>query len=571
MQIQFPIRGVFLSHLPISIPGFEIEKVSCLESKMTITARATNSTACCPLCGSLTTRIHSYYVRAPQDLPSSGLSVHLQLGVRRFRCQNKDCPRQTFAERLPELVAVSAQRTVRLTKLLHAFSLALSGEAGTRLLADVGVPTSADTLLRLVKGGQLPVAEIPRAIGVDDFALRRGQTYGTIIVDLSTHRPIDLLLGRTAETLSQWLMKHPGIEFISRDRSSEYMRGAIEGAPQAKQVLDRWHVLKNVREVVQRIVSRNHAILKQRQKDAGVIVRARYKKKRSSSEIAASQVARLRRQAWYEEVVELYRQGKSSAAIAESLQMSPTTVRKFVYAGAFPERSAHRSRRFVRLKPYLPYLEQRVQQGCENATLLWQEICRQGFAHGYKVVNTWLREYLGKPGRLSSQQERAKRQAFLDTVQAEQGVVLPIEEKASQAENLPVVEPLESPRHLTWLLVCDPESLNEQEQQKLTFLREVEALNTTYDLVQRFFELVRERTAEPLDFWLEDCLHSGIPDMQTFAEGLKREYTALRAALTSPYSNGPVEGQVNKLKYIKRSMYGREKFSLLRQRFLQAA
>ncbi len=154
----------------------------------------------------------------------------------------------------------------------------------------------------------------------------------------------------------------------------------------------------------------------------------------------------MRRQAWYEEVVDLYRQGKSIAAIAQHLQMSPTTVRKFVYAGAFPERSAHRSRRIVRLEPYLPYLEQRVQQGCENASLLWQEICQLGFTHGYKVVNTWLREYLGKPGRNSSEQEIAKRQAFFDAVQVEQGVVCPTEElapgTASQGESSPmVVEP----------------------------------------------------------------------------------------------------------------------------------
>jgi Transposase len=192
------------------------------------------------------------------------------------------------------------------------------------------------------------------------------------------------------------------------------------------------------------------------------------------------------------------------------------------------------------------------------------------------VVNTWLREYLEKPGRNSSDQEIAKRQAFFDVVQAEQGVVFPTEEMApgtaSQGENPPLgVEPLESPRHLTWLLLRDPESLDGKEQQRLAFLRGVEALNTTFDLVQRFFRMVRKRNAEPLDSWLEECLSSGVPDLQTFAEGLKREYPALRAALTFSYSNGPVEGQINKLKYIKRSMYGREKFELLHQRFLQAA
>ncbi len=233
-SIKHCFKVVILSHIPFPLPGFEIQQITRVESTLTITAVSTRETAICPSCGKMSKRLHSYYMRSPHDLPSSDLSVHLHLSVRRFRCQNEGCSRQTFVERLPELVAVSAQRTVRLTNLLHAFSLALSGEAGARLLSDVGVLTSADTLLRLVKGSPLPIAETPKAIGVDDFALRRGQTYGTIIVDLSTHRPIDLLTERTAETLSQWLVEHPGVEFISRDRSSEYMRGAAEGAPQAR-------------------------------------------------------------------------------------------------------------------------------------------------------------------------------------------------------------------------------------------------------------------------------------------------------------------------------------------------
>jgi transposase-like protein len=175
-------------------------------------------------------------------------------------------------------------------------------------------------------------------------------------------------------------------------------------------------VLNNLVEVVQRIVGRFHTTLKQRQKDSGAIIRPRYKKPRSSSEIAASQASRLRRQARYEEVVKYYQQGKGITAIAQLLQMSPKTVRKFVYAQAFPERSVHKRRQNYLLAPYLPYLQQRVQEGCENASLLWQEISQQGFSSGYKVVNTWLREYLGKPGRRSSEREQAKKHAFLDAV-----------------------------------------------------------------------------------------------------------------------------------------------------------
>jgi transposase len=195
-----------LSHLPILLPGFEIEEVSCGKNEITITARATSPTASCPFCDQRATRVHNYYLRSPHDLPSSGLSVHLQLRVRLFRCQNEDCPRQTFVERLPELVAVSAQRTVRLTRLLQAFSIALPRRNRG---SSVGRCWSVNQCRYAVAAGQAqPVTrrgDAPSAIGVGDFSLRREQTYGTIVIDQSTHRPINLPTERTAETLSRWL------------------------------------------------------------------------------------------------------------------------------------------------------------------------------------------------------------------------------------------------------------------------------------------------------------------------------------------------------------------------------
>ena len=247
---RFCFKVVHLSHIPFPLPGFQVQQVSSVESTVIITAVATSEVALCPACGQSSRRIHSYYVRSPRDLPISGQAVQLKLRVRRFRCQNQQCARQTFVERLPEIVAVSAQQTRRLTQLLKIFAIALNAEEASRLLAHLAMPTSGDTLLRLVKRSPLPPVMAPQAAGVDDFALRRGKTYGTIVVDLLTHRPVDLLRERTAETLSHWLQTHSGVEFISRDRSSEYMRGAAEGAPEAQQVLDRWHVLKNVGEVV---------------------------------------------------------------------------------------------------------------------------------------------------------------------------------------------------------------------------------------------------------------------------------------------------------------------------------
>lgn len=561
--------------LPFSLPGFEIQQVHSDKSILVITARTLSPTSICPRCQQVSHRVHSYYTRSPRDLPVSGKAVRLVFHVRRFRCQNRHCQQQTFVERLPEVVACSARQTARLSTTMVLFASSLSGQVGSYLLSRMGIPVSPDTLLRLAKRPASQSVKAPKFLGVDDFAFRRSHTYGTILVNLQTHRPIDMLADRTAETLSGWLKDHPGVELISRDRSSEYARGASLGAPHAQQIVDRWHILNNLSDVVQRILSRFHATLKQRQKDSGVIIRSRSKKRRSSSEVAASSVSRLRRQARYEEVVGYYQQGKGIAAIAQLLQMSPKTVRKFVSAEDFPERSVHKRRQNYRLAPYLPYLQQRVKEGCENASLLWQEISQQGFSSSYKVVNTWLREYLGKPGRHSSEREKATRRVFLAAVQNEHGLPPGDEETETSSTSLiehndALVEPVGSPRHLAWLLLRQPSRLTEQDQMMLAFIREVHDINITYLLAQRFFTMVKERHAHQFDSWLEDALCSGVPDLQTFAEGLKREYAAIKNALHLPYSNGPVEGNVNKLKYIKRSMYGRGSFELLRQRVLQA-
>lgn len=187
-----------------------------------------------------------------------------------------------------------------------------------------------------------------------------------------------------------------------------------------------------------------------------------------------------------------------------------------------------------------------------------------------------MREYLGKPGRRSSAREDARRQAFFDAVQAEQRTV-PQPEKGDPEIPSPAeephmeVDPLESPRHPTWLQLRKPEQLTTKEQQVLTFICQEPDIQTTYILAQRFFRMVKERQADQLDSWLEESLSCGLPDFRTFAEGLRRDDVAMANALTFFYSNGPVEGQVNRLKYVKRSMYGRGSFELLRQRFLQAS
>jgi transposase len=304
-------------------------------------------------------------------------------------------------------------------------------------------------------------------------------------------------------------------------------------------------------------------------------VGGRPRRRRSNSERAVSQTARLRRLARYEEVVACYTQGMSIIGIAEQFHMSRTTVRKLVAAGAFPERATTLRTKSV-LDPYTSYLEQRVVDGCHNASLLWREIHAQGFPGGYSVVKKWLEGRREKPGRLSSKREQAQKKAFFaETEESRSSCIqelsqpLVAPEKTEAAILLDV--PLESPRHLVWLLLRDPSSLDRQEQQMLAFIRQEQAIEVAYELAQQFGGMVRKRQRDQLDAWITACLASGIPDLETFATGLQKDYAAIKAALTFPYSNGPVEGQVNRLKFIKRSMYGRGGFELLRQRVLSSA
>src|SRR6266699_6414097 len=315
------MRCSFLPMLPFSLPGFAIQQITNLGTILTITVCATRPTAVCPSCQHVSRRVHSYYTRSPQDLPSSGYIVQLVLRVRRFRCLNLHCQRQTFAERLSDL-PVSARQTTRLGTLLDCIAVVLSGQAGSRLTERLAMLVSADTLLRRAKK-KAPTPPTPRILGVDDFAFRRGLTYGTILLNLESHQPVDLLEDRSAETFAQWLRHHPGVEIISRDRSKDYQRGATDGAPQAQQVIDRWHLLKNLREAIERFLSHT-PVPEDASEAAGLAVSPR--QKRTSGEQARSEGSRQRCLALYQQVNELYQQGGSILGIARQLQIGHQTV-----------------------------------------------------------------------------------------------------------------------------------------------------------------------------------------------------------------------------------------------------
>jgi len=324
-------------------------------SAVRLVVEAVQERPCCPKCGEPSDSLQSRYIRHAAVLPWHGVAVKLQLHARKFRCRNRLCAQQVFCERLPQVVAALARKTVRLHSALTLLAFALGGEAGARTARGLSLKVSGDTLLRHIRRHTLPAAAPPAVLGVDDWAKCKGKTYGTILVDLERRRPVELLADREAGTFAVWLAAHPGVEVIARDRAGEYLDGARRGAPQAVQVANRWYLLKNLSEAVERALQsrcRHFAeaagLIRQTQiVDATATVNAGPLLMLSSREDDERQASRERTLTRYQEVKRLAERVVSVLGIAQTLKMSRMTVYRYLRSEGFPEcaRHAHRSSR----------------------------------------------------------------------------------------------------------------------------------------------------------------------------------------------------------------------------------
>ncbi len=295
------------------LPNVEVEGVEGAE-EITLTLHTTSPTASCPSCGTASSRIQSRYTRTLRDLPSVGHPIRLIMHVRRFFCKKSTCAQKIFVERLPSLCHPHAQRTKRLQEALCQLGFRGGGQAGADVGSDLGISGSRDTILRLVRRSPQPAISEPRIIGLDDWAHKRRLRYGTLICDLERSQPIDLLPDRSVETVSVWLKKHPSIEIVSRDGSSEYASAIKKGAPQARQVSDRWHLIKNLAACVSVQIAQTFAQLR----------RAKEQRPAQTQAVQQAQQARqAERMARYEHILELQKQGMKSGEIARTLSYEP--------------------------------------------------------------------------------------------------------------------------------------------------------------------------------------------------------------------------------------------------------
>lgn len=539
------------SVVPFRIPGCRLDAVQADPSDLTVDASSKARSAVCPECGHRSRRVHGLYTRSPADLPVSDRTVGLRLRVRRFCCLSEACPRQTFAEPFPDLVARHARRTDRLAASQVRTGLTTGAEPGARLLADLRMPTSPDTVLRLLHQHPVPEAETPRVLGVDDWAWRKGRSWGTILIDLETRRPVDLLPDRTSTAVATWLRDHPGVEVVARDRSTEYARAITEGAPDAVQVADRWHLLHNLRQVLVRHLTSVRGRLKTLPGAEQLPAESRLRRQRSRAEQAASSAARDRHLARYIEVRRLHAEdGLNVLQISKAIRINRTTVRKYLAADTFPERGRHSVPPSI-LASHQRHLNARWSEGERSALALYREIQALGYTGSAHPVSVWAQ------GRRTEPHPCTPRK-YLKT-------------GTEPLASAPRRGRLPSTRQLAWLLVRDPEGLDTSERAVLAHVRQDAEVARLHDLARSYNRMVRERRPDDLDGWLSESRVSEIPALTSFSDGLSRDYAAVRAALDEPWSSGQAEGQINRLKMLKRQMYGRAGFDLLRKRVLCAA
>jgi transposase len=453
-----------------------------------------------------------------------------------------------------------------MTRLL-AIGLALGGAAGVRLSQRLGFTISRNTLLRVIRCTPCPAIVSPQVLSVDDFALRKRHTYGTLLLDLTRRRPLALLPDREAATVAQWLQAHPGVEILVRDRAEAYAEGARLGAPMARQVADRFHLLQNLAAALTQVFTAHATQLTQlnAQRTAepppvhdptGLAAAP----KPSSvplappqSSTAAARLARQRRTrrwAHYQQVWTCHQQGWTRDAIAARVGISRRTVQRYLQSPTFPERQPMHARDCSILDPYKAVLLAGWNGGCRNGAHLFRTIRSQGFRGQYGIVALYVRRMRQAQGLAPGQRRSTQ--------------PLPVVTEVPQ-------RPL-TPRRATWLVLRSPEQYTEEDRQLLDqLMAHSPALAEAMALAQDFAGLIRLRQPARLAPWLRCAAQSALLPFRSFATGLRADMAAVQAAVTLPWRQGPSEGQINRLKRLKRQMFGRAHLDLLARRFLLAA
>lgn len=532
--VDAKLVDVLLPHLG----GVRVVDVEFEDDVVCIRAVTRGAVVACPDCEGAAHRVHDRYERRVADATVGGRRVVIRLQVRRFLYGVITCARRTFVEQVAGLTFRHGRMTLLLRGVLEAIAAALAGRPGARLAARTGNMTSRSTLLRLLRAIEVPPVEAgPRALRVDDFAIRRGATYATILLDMDGHRPIDVLPDRTAATFAARLRQHPGTKIICRDRGGSYAEGARIGAPEAVQVADRYHLWANLGDAVEKTVNTHQPCLrddaatdhddttdKAGEEDGSV---------QNLDVDGCEPLLVVRKRDRYLAIQDLVASKAPITTIAARLGVSTRTVHRYLRATSLGDALAPAFNRTSRLDRFKEHLLRRWKAGCTNATTLHAEIQDMGWRGSVRTVHRY------------TQRLRA-----LD--------LLP--EPASVAPK---------PRVVARWIMTNPDNLTVRVQVRMKeVLARCPKLEATRRHVASFAAMMRDLSGDRLESWMTAIEADDLPSLHVLVKGLRRDLEAVTNGLTLPWSSGAVEGAVNRAKALKRSMYGRANLDLLRHRIL---
>ncbi|WP_159047733.1 ISL3 family transposase, partial [Streptomyces sp. WM6378] len=496
------------------VPGLVLDRLTEMDGLVVAEVHCDVGELACPDCAAVSWRVHSRYGRHLVEMPVGGRRVVVKLAVRRFFCENADCPRRTFVEQVEGLTSRYARAGPGVKVLWRAVALTLGGRPGVRLCRVLAMPSGRGRLLGLLHAPPVP-ARSPRVLGVDDFAFRRSRTYGTIVLDVESSTVIDVLPDRTSQTLAAWLTAHPGAEIVCRDRDSGYSRAVREAAPDATEVADRFHLLQNLAAAVEKTCHQHRSCLRKRAEDEAV----RIHPQPALPDLPPLQLPRTqmieRTRHRYEDVHRLVDAGWTISAIAWRLHLDRKTVRRFRDTDLDQLlATAHDRRPYGVLEPFKPYINTRFTEagGQVSGSRLLLEIRARGYEGSRPVVGKYL--------------------AAL---------------RAGHTE--PVRVDVPSPHRITgWIMRPRDTLTDNQENQLLKVRLACPDITRACDLARTFADLLRHRRGYLLMDWIRQAEQDAPPPMRSFAGFLRQDLDAVTAGLTLTYSSGVVEGHINRLR-----------------------
>lgn len=538
----------------LDLPNFAISKIECHDSAVTINAFVKSRRSRCPTCGRYSNSVHDYYYRYITDIQVFQNSTLIILKTRKFKCRNSKCSRRVFTEQTTAVERYS-RRTTRAGEILNTFSIELTGKLGSQLSKQLFVGVSISTITRIAHSQQLPTIKQPRVLGVDDWAFRKGVRFGTILIDMETSRPIDLLQTRESSDLKAWLAKYPGAEIVTRDRSGSYASAINEMCPEALQVADRFHLLVNLSDALDKYfksISREiRRVLKDKSEEIlamspaidpphAVTVKESLmpQKMPVSLEIMADQ-----RLDTFHQVKGLRKQGTPLKRIAKILGISRNTVKSYCLQETLVPRSHPKS---INIELFTGYLLNRLAMNGFKKIDIFNEIVELGYNGGCTQAYSYMRK-----------------------IYAEYGMTTP-DNAASQQKMIPYIKPMSSQKLARFIGANLSDIENPQERNcMITLIGNCQELRIVRKLAQ-LFRIIIKRGCGNIKKWIDFVLRSRyrLSGIKMFANGLLRDLQAVENGITMTWSNGTVEGHVNRIKSIKRGMYGRAGFELLRRKVI---